>query len=676
MEFKIDGGPFRGCYSNAPEDPVAQLRNAIASEGLDAPERIWIDGKIHRFKSGAKDKQKSGWYIAYNDAAIPAGAFGCWKNGIDKKWRAQLTRPLSDYELLGIREKQEKAETARNELLAAEKIASVTAVEAIWASSMPADSNHPYLIKKSIDANGAKITGDGRLVVPLYDIDGTLSSLQYISYDGEKRYHSGGETKGKLWSVGNIVDSETIYIAEGFATACSIARSTGSGCIIAYSASNLLPVSEKITQYFLDKKIVIVADNDASGIGEKYAEQASAKFGIEYIVMPEAGDANDFEKSGGDLNALLSRKQPHDSWLVRADDYCEQPAPIKWLIKNWLQDNALIMIHGPSGGGKTFCVLDMCCTIASDKTAWNGLKAASGEVVYLAGEGHAGLRGRVKAWKQHNQVENLNLWLSRDGCDLDKNEGYVKIVSNLKTNQIKPRLIVVDTLHRFMSGDENSAQDTKKILDSCSRLQHEFNCSVILVHHTGASEEQQHRARGSSAWRGALDIEISVVPSKTDKTIKISQKKSKDAELAEDKIMSLEKVALDGWLDEDGEQVFSAVITESVSFSDDPDQDFYFKPMAEKYANKEEAKIDASGAFVAVAKLDRVKHQNGYYVTNDALKRYLAMTYRLSDKKADMHTKNASFASIARLLQSQNKISQYKDGWLITSHQLIDLIDS
>ena len=59
------------------------------------------------------------------------------------------------------------------------------------------------------------------------------------------------------------------------------------------------------------------------------------------------------------------------------------------------------------------------------------------------------------------------------------------------------------------------------MLDACGHLQAEFGCAVILVHHTGVSDEAQHRARGSSAWRGALDIEISVVPGGEDSPMQI-----------------------------------------------------------------------------------------------------------------------------------------------------------
>ncbi len=71
------------------------------------------------------------------------------------------------------------------------------------------------------------------------------------------------------------------------------------------------------------------------------------------------------------------------------------------------------------------------------------------------------------------------------------------------------------------------------MLDACGALISEFGCSVILVHHTGVNSETQHRARGSSAWRGALDIEVSIVPtSENGDPMEIIQRKSKDAELA------------------------------------------------------------------------------------------------------------------------------------------------
>ena len=191
---------------------------------------------------------------------------------------------------------------------------------------------------------------------------------------------------------------------------------------------------------------------------------------------------------------------------------------------------------------------------------WAGHKVKPGNVIYLAGEGHHGLRGRVAAWKHEHSAEKLNMWLSRDGCDLNTADGYLRVTKSIEKLDSKPDLIVVDTLHRFLLGDENSAQDAKTMLDACNALMREFSCSVLLVHHTGVSDEAQHRARGSSAWRGALDIEISIIPAKKDAPMQIVQRKSKDAELSPDIYASLKSVDIPGWFDEDGEQVSSAVI--------------------------------------------------------------------------------------------------------------------
>jgi phage/plasmid primase-like uncharacterized protein len=554
---------FGGAWSPPPEKYIApaedQLRDAIANAGLEPPESIYLDGKLHRFKSGTKGSpghgDKSGWYVCFADG-IPAGRFGDWRSGVEVTFRADVGRTFTPAEEMALTRRMTEAKAMRDaETKKSQEVAANT-VETIWSDCTGASDEHPYLKRKGITANGARVTGDGRLVVPLYDEDGILSTLQYIDHNGGKLYHPGGATGGKFNIIGIPDSTKTLYMAEGFATAATIYEKTGMACVVAYSASNLVPVTEALHQTYKD--IVIIADHDASGVGQKYAEQASAKYGARMVMPPSLGDANDYAQAGNDLLMLLN--PPKDDWLIAADDFCFQPAPVSWLVKGWLQDQALVMVHGPSGGGKTFVVLDWCLRMASGTVDWIGHKVRPGNVVYLAGEGHHGLKSRIAAWKNHNTQDRLNMWLSKDGCDLNTPTGYLKVVSNLRAMPVRPQVIVVDTLHRFLAGDENSSQDAKTMLDACNMLMQEFKCSVVLVHHTGVSDEAQHRARGSSAWRGALDIEISIVPAKDDQPMQIVQRKSKDAEMAETMHVNLMSVPIPGWFDEDGEQVTSAVV--------------------------------------------------------------------------------------------------------------------
>ena len=561
----ILGGPWAPAPEKRVDPPEVQLIDAIRAAGLEPPDHIEMDGKIHRFKSGTKGAaghgDKPGWYLIFGDG-IPAGRFGCWRMGMEQTFRADVGRKLTQTEEMSHAKRLAEAKALRDAALERQHQVASETVEKIWTTANPAIAEHPYLAKKNIGVHGARITGDGRLMVPLYDADGTLSSLQYIDHEGGKLYHAGGQTGGKYWVVGSSDELGTLYVAEGFATAATVFETTNRPCVVAYSASNLVPVTGSLREkHGAMQDIVIVADHDQSGVGQRYAEQASAKYGARMVMPPILGDANDYAQAGHDLASLLM--PPADDWLIPADSFCEQPSPISWLVKRWIQSQALVMVHGPSGGGKTFVVLDWCLRMASGIPDWCGHKVKAGNVVYLAGEGHHGLRGRVAAWKHHNQAGKLNMWLSKDGCDLNTPTGYLKVVEQVRMLKDRPAVIVVDTLHRFLAGDENSAQDAKTMLDACNALMMEFDCSVILVHHTGVSEEAQHRARGSSAWRGALDIEISIVPAKDDQPMQIVQRKSKDAEMAETVYAELRQITIPGWYDEDNQPVTSAVIVEA-----------------------------------------------------------------------------------------------------------------
>jgi putative DNA primase/helicase len=650
---KVLGGPWAPPPEKRVAPPEAQLIDAMRAAGLEPPEEILMDGKIHRFRSGTKGApghgDKPGWYLVFGDG-IPAGRFGCWRAGMEVTWRADVGRKLTQTEEMSHAKRLAEAKALRDAAIERQHQVASDTVEKIWTTANPANAEHPYLAKKGIDVHGARITGDGRLVLPLYDADGTLSTLQYIDHEGGKLYHPGGQTGGKFWMVGSLDEPGTLFVAEGFATAATIHETTDRPVVVAYSASNLVPVTGTLRQmYGAVQDIVIVADHDQSGVGQRYAEQASAKYGARMVMPPILGDANDYAQAGHDLAGLLMPIK--DDWLIPADDFCAQPSPISWLVKRWIQSQALIMVHGPSGGGKTFVVLDWCLRMASGTEDWAGHKVRQGNVVYLAGEGHHGLRGRVAAWKHHHKAGKLAMWLSKDGCDLNTPTGYIKVVEQVRMLKDRPSVIVVDTLHRFLAGDENSAQDAKTMLDACNALMMEFNCSVILVHHTGVAEEAQHRARGSSAWRGALDIEISIVPGKEGVPMQIVQRKSKDAELADTIHVELQQVAIPGWRDEDNQQVTSAVIVQAQAPT----------------VTKKDSKIDSHRkTFENAWWSSGAEERNGLpYLSRSAMMDYLVQKMNVSEASAKVYIKpSATGKPIADMLVAEI-IEAFEHGWTV-----------
>ena len=653
---RVLGGPWSPPVEVSPLPIDVQFRRAIEDAGLDSPDELILDGRIHRFRSGSSRKSldRSGWYVGHLDG-IPCLTFGCWRANLTQTVKADTGKKRwTPAEEMAHIARVNAAKKLRDEELERDRSVAASTVETIWRDGAQASPDHPYLKRKGVQPHGARVTGDGRLMVPLFSEDGELSSLQYISEDGGKLYHSGGQTGGRFWIIGTLDQPGILYVAEGFATAATIHEVTGRPCVVAYSASNLIPVTGSLLEIYPGQKIVIVADNDKSGVGQRHAEQACAKYGVSYVMPPIEGDANDYAQAGHNLSLLLNPVQ--ESWLIPADDYCKQPAPIKWLIKGWLQSDALIMIHGPSGGGKTFVVLDWCLRLASGMTEWAGHRVKPAKVVYLAGEGHHGLRARIAAWKQHHQAGNLQMWLSRSGCDLNTPEGYLSTMTALKQLPELPDLVVIDTLHRFLNGDENSAQDAKTMLDACAQLMREFNCSVLLVHHTGVSEEAQHRARGSSAWRGALDIEVSIIPAKDEAPMQIVQRKSKDSEITQDIFARLQTVEINGWIDEDGEQVTSAII------------EIVDKPLSDKSDNKlSKHKKLFTNAWEKCGMETRAEQP---YISRAAFVQYLIDNLDFTENSANKYVQpSANGKPIAELVLGK-VLQAHEHGWMVIDQEL------
>jgi putative DNA primase/helicase len=545
-----------------------QLRAAMEAHGLTPPKSPELDGRIHRCPGvGGGKRDDSGWWVAYSDNGVPAGSFGCWRTGLTEHWAANIGRELTAQERATqqvayalAREAREKARAATHEAAAAE-------VRAVWADTMPCSPEHEYMSRKGLKEHPtARVMRDGRLVVPLYGAhDEGLTSLQYIAGDGQKRYHTGGKVVASHCWLG-WDDKGAVYVAEGYATALTIHQATGRPAVAAFSAGNLLPVVAWLRESLgAGRELVIVADLDKNGTGQHYADQAGAKYGCRVVLSPTPTDLNDHMLAGGDIWSVL---EPRQEYLERLPKVIE-PIKAEWLIKKWLPKNALVMVHGPPASFKSFLVLDWCCEISrvspilnlsgngeDHDRQWNGHKVRQGTVAYLAGEGKNGIRMRVAAWRQERGCDDMDFYLSKDGCDLNTPKGYQVVADSLRALKNKPALVVVDTLHRFMAGDENSAQDSKGMIDNCQRLIDEFGCALILVHHTPKTAPTQ--ARGSSSWKGALDVEINI--SGEGGVKKVQHLKMKDVEEYQSVNVCLKNVPLIGWLDEDGEQVSSAVI--------------------------------------------------------------------------------------------------------------------
>ena len=253
-------------------DPIENFRLAIAAAGLEAPKFIQADGAIHRFSTIGRRGDDSGWYSLHTDS-IPAGSFGCWREGLTQTWCAKSDSAMSDAERVAHRQSIKAMKVQREaDLLASQQQASQTAA-ALWQQATPATVAHEYLMRKGIQPNGVRSDGR-RLIVPMRDTAGTLHSLQTIAPDGTKMFMSGGRVKGCYFGIGKLKGA--LIVCEGFATGASIHECTDHAVAVGFNAGNLEAVALALRTKYPALKIIIAADDDHQTSGNPGMTKATA----------------------------------------------------------------------------------------------------------------------------------------------------------------------------------------------------------------------------------------------------------------------------------------------------------------------------------------------------------------------------------------------------------------
>lgn len=180
--------------------------------------------------------------------------------------------------------------------------------DAIWNAKLgaleagcPAVPEHPYLKSKGIQSHGAKVYR-GSLTIGGMDCNkslmlaiklrGQITSLQFINQDGEKRFLPGGEKGGYL--IGKIEHGKPVCIAEGFATGATIHEATSYPVVVAFDAGNMRKLAEALRVSKPDAVIVLCADDDESGTGQRKASEAAQAVGG-LIAMPSFIGGTDHE---------------------------------------------------------------------------------------------------------------------------------------------------------------------------------------------------------------------------------------------------------------------------------------------------------------------------------------------------------------------------------------------
>ena len=359
---------------------------------------------------------------------------------------------------------------------------------------------------------------------------------------------------------------DPIFIVEG-EKACDALRKTGLLVTTSHGgAGNWKP---ELDRWFSGRRIIILPDNDDAGFNhaQKIARRlhGSAE-ALKIVRLPNLapkGDIVDWLDAGNTTQQLkllvkttdlyepidhepeieiIEEEQESTFELFTAEDAMTMP-PISFLIDGYLPKKSFSMLYGPPGSGKSFLALEMALSIAHGRQ-WRSRDVVKSAVIYLASEGFAGMGQRLKGWYAHNQVsDHCDLRFIRVPVDFLQTEEVEKLIRTINLANLNVSLIVVDTVARSFSGDENSAQEMGAFIRACSALSAATDAAVMGVHHS--SKTRERGLRGSSALLGAVDTVIGV--DKDDAgIIDVKIEKQKDAVEAEPIKLALQQVSING----------------------------------------------------------------------------------------------------------------------------------
>ena len=293
-----------GTFKRASPRPVATLAEACAVVGIKEPRKT--SGRFVRTPTeNARAGDGSGCISFFADGA----------GGIAFNWRTGESQ-MFVYGYDGHR--LSRAELAEQKRKAAEMAAYVAAMfreqylrgaelaGRIISECRQADPDHPYLKRKGIETCAAELLEISRttaqaiinsmtpvvageptqglgmlterlLVVPLHATPSDLMSVEFIDEAGTKRLLKGAQSGGCFFLPRRTMSSYPTGpwgIAEGVATAWSVFMMERVPCLAAISAGNLPKVALAASRLFPHARFALFADEDASGVGQRYAERA------------------------------------------------------------------------------------------------------------------------------------------------------------------------------------------------------------------------------------------------------------------------------------------------------------------------------------------------------------------------------------------------------------------
>jgi len=248
------------------------------------------------------------------------------------------------------------------------------------------------------------------------------------------------------------------------------------------------------------------------------------------------------------------------------DEAIAIPVRALYHVKHLCAPGEITLIFGESGSYKSFIVTDAGLTVAAGAPRWFGARVNAGAVLFIVGEGSAGIAKRWQAWSQERgDVRGLPVFLWPYPVDLFEGPGpLVDVLAHAEQRLGRVvSLVVIDPLGLMFGrgGDESSNGDAGRVFTNV-RTALGPDRGALATHHSGHSDKG--RERGASTLRTNADRRFLVEFQDGDApVVTIANLKEKD-DAESDRLYLAPRVVTLG-ADADGDPITSVVLETTVN---------------------------------------------------------------------------------------------------------------
>jgi RecA-family ATPase len=195
---------------------------------------------------------------------------------------------------------------------------------------------------------------------------------------------------------------------------------------------------------------------------------------------------------------------------VSAVDWCgEDLGSFNWLIRGVVPREGVVVMCADAGIGKTTLICQMTICLSRGVPFIGFEVDLPAPTLTIAAEGsRLAFRNRFMSTCRALQVDMGGLaWYVQPDRMTDYMIGSAKLDRMIARSGAK--LVVLDTIGYFHTGDENDANDWKRyVMRPLRGLIAKYGCSFVLVHHhsKGADRHGWQKGRGTTAMYADCDV--------------------------------------------------------------------------------------------------------------------------------------------------------------------------